>query len=175
MRLWISLPLSQYYAVTFDYTEKLRKVLIGLRRRLVWVETAVNQSSFFHFTNCRETVESELKTANQQQALGIAILLLVLIISPIIIFLVRLHWRLFKNISGMPLRPSTYSPWLSPQKSRNWCWRNRRWMTFFSSLCLLRSFAAHRPHHPPDCKRYPVEEKDQGHKHGECFNFIQVT
>ena len=37
----------------------------------------------------RETVESELKTANQQQALGIAILLLVLIISPIIIFLVR--------------------------------------------------------------------------------------
>jgi len=61
----------EYYAVTFDYTEKLRNVLIGLRKRLV------------------ETVESELKTANQQQALGIAILLLVLIISPIIIFLVR--------------------------------------------------------------------------------------
>ena len=37
----------------------------------------------------RETVKSELKAANQQQALGIAILLLVLIISPIIIFLVR--------------------------------------------------------------------------------------
>ena len=35
------------------------------------------------------TVKSELKAANQQQALGIAILLLVLIISPIIIFLVR--------------------------------------------------------------------------------------
>ena len=34
------------------------------------------------------TVKSELKAANQQQALGIAILLLVLIISPIIIFLV---------------------------------------------------------------------------------------
>ena len=45
------------------------------------------------FTSCcfvlRETVKSELKAANQQQALGIAILLLVLIISPIIIFLVR--------------------------------------------------------------------------------------
>ena len=38
---------------------------------------------------CRGTVKSELKAANQQQALGIAILLLVLIISPIIIFLVR--------------------------------------------------------------------------------------
>ena len=37
----------------------------------------------------RGTVKSELKAANQQQALGIAILLLVLIISPIIIFLVR--------------------------------------------------------------------------------------
>ena len=34
-------------------------------------------------------MKSELKAANQQQALGIAILLLVLIISPIIIFLVR--------------------------------------------------------------------------------------
>jgi len=61
----------QYYAATFDYTEKLRNVLIGLRKRLVG------------------TVKSELKAANQQQALGIAILLLVLIISPIIIFLVR--------------------------------------------------------------------------------------
>ena len=27
--------LFQYYAVTFDYTEKLRNVLIGLRKRLV--------------------------------------------------------------------------------------------------------------------------------------------
>ena len=46
----------------------------------------------FYIFLFRETVESELKTANQQQALGIAILLLVLIISPIIIFLVR--WAL---------------------------------------------------------------------------------
>ena len=37
----------------------------------------------------RETVKSELKAANQQQALGIAILLIVLVISPVIIFLVR--------------------------------------------------------------------------------------
>ena len=29
------IPLFQYYAVTFDYTEKLRNVLIGLRKRLV--------------------------------------------------------------------------------------------------------------------------------------------
>ena len=44
-----------------------------------------------HCSHCsfRFTVKSELKAANQQQALGIAILLLVLIISPIIIFLVR--------------------------------------------------------------------------------------
>ena len=28
-------PWFQYYAVTFDYTEKLRNVLIGLRKRLV--------------------------------------------------------------------------------------------------------------------------------------------
>ena len=72
-------------------------------------------------SNPRETVESELKTANQQQALGIAILLLVLIISPIIIFLVRLPKGLLKVISGMLLQQSTYSPLLSPQKSRSWC------------------------------------------------------
>ena len=29
------IPVFQYYAVTFDYTEKLRNVLIGLRKRLV--------------------------------------------------------------------------------------------------------------------------------------------
>ena len=44
---------------------------------------------FFTKSIHRGTVKSELKAANQQQALGIAILLLVLIISPIIIFLVR--------------------------------------------------------------------------------------
>ena len=31
----IKLLYFQYYAVTFDYTEKLRNVLIGLRKRLV--------------------------------------------------------------------------------------------------------------------------------------------
>jgi len=61
----------RYYQATFEYTENLRNVLTDLRLRLVG------------------TVKSELKAANQQQALGIAILLLVLIISPIIIFLVR--------------------------------------------------------------------------------------
>ena len=46
-------------------------------------------SSVLTILPIRGTVKSELKAANQQQALGIAILLLVLIISPIIIFLVR--------------------------------------------------------------------------------------
>ena len=36
----------------------------------------------------REIVKNELSAANQQQAFGITILLLVLIISPVIIFLV---------------------------------------------------------------------------------------
>ena len=50
----------------------------------------MSQEAGHVITSCyRETVKSELKAANQQQALGIAILLLVLIISPIIIFLVR--------------------------------------------------------------------------------------
>ena len=37
----------------------------------------------------REIVKNELYAANQQQAFGIAVLLLVLVISPVIIFLVR--------------------------------------------------------------------------------------
>ena len=49
----------------------------------------INKYYFIIHFVFRETVKSELKAANQQQALGIAILLLVLIISPIIIFLVR--------------------------------------------------------------------------------------
>ena len=63
----------------FDRTEKTT---------CVSTDTSEDLRSIFKPSN-RETVESELKTANQQQALGIAILLLVLIISPIIIFLVR--------------------------------------------------------------------------------------
>ena len=41
------------------------------------------------FFLCREIVKTELSAANQQQAFGIAVLLLVLVISPVIIFLVR--------------------------------------------------------------------------------------
>ena len=52
---------------------------------VIYSKTNIFLSKSIH----RGTVKSELKAANQQQALGIAILLLVLIISPIIIFLVR--------------------------------------------------------------------------------------
>ena len=39
-------------------------------------------------------VKSELVAANQQQAFGIVVLLVVLVISPLIIFLVRYHMRI---------------------------------------------------------------------------------
>lgn len=61
----------RYYQATFNYTENLREVLENLRLRIV------------------EIVKNELIAANQQQAFGIAVLLLVLVISPVIIFLVR--------------------------------------------------------------------------------------
>ena len=61
----------RYYQATFNYTENLREVLENLRLRIV------------------EIVKNELYAANQQQAFGIAVLLLVLVISPVIIFLVR--------------------------------------------------------------------------------------
>lgn len=61
----------RFYQATYGYTEDLRVVIEGLRLRI------------------KSIVVDELKAANQQQAFGIAILILVLIISPVIIFLVR--------------------------------------------------------------------------------------
>jgi len=61
----------QYYQATYRYTEDLREVLKNLRLRI------------------GDIVGSELSSANEQQAFGIALLVLVLIISPIIIILVR--------------------------------------------------------------------------------------
>ena len=61
----------QFYQSTYGYTEDLRVVIEGLRLRI------------------KAIVADELKAANQQQAFGIAVLILVLIISPVIIFLVR--------------------------------------------------------------------------------------
>jgi len=61
----------QYYQATYRYTEDLREVLKNLRLRISAI------------------VGNELSSADEQQALGIAVLVLVLIISPIIIVLVR--------------------------------------------------------------------------------------
>ncbi|XP_040569888.1 uncharacterized protein [Lepeophtheirus salmonis] len=60
-----------FYQATYGYTEDLRVVIQDLRMRIKGI------------------VDAELVAANQQQAFGIAILILVLIISPVIIFLVR--------------------------------------------------------------------------------------
>lgn len=60
-----------FYQATYGYTEDLRVVIQDLRIRIKGI------------------VVEELKAANQQQALGVAVLILVLIISPVIIFLVR--------------------------------------------------------------------------------------
>ena len=96
----------RYYQATFNYTENLREVLENLRLRIVWVkatkfyEFSWSKSKLLFATNClnvkvsngvvfREIVKNELYAANQQQAFGIAVLLLVLVISPVIIFLVR--------------------------------------------------------------------------------------
>ena len=61
----------QYYLATYRYTEDLRKVLSNLRERISSI------------------VGHEISSANEQQGLGIVILILVLIISPCIIGLVR--------------------------------------------------------------------------------------
>ena len=96
----------RYYQATFNYTENLREVLENLRLRIVWVkasklhEFSWSKSKLLFAINClnvkvsnedvfREIVKNELYAANQQQAFGIAVLLLVLVISPVIIFLVR--------------------------------------------------------------------------------------
>ena len=104
----------------------------------------------------RFTVKSELKAANQQQALGIAILLLVLIISPIIIFLVRCLVICTSNLFFIPfVRNATatihiFSLTLSTKEQvvschqwsqcelpeiccvgdRNWYKRSRKWRIF---------------------------------------------
>ncbi|QQP49010.1 Uncharacterized protein FKW44_009520 [Caligus rogercresseyi] len=61
----------RFYQATYGYTEALRVVIRDLREEI------------------KRIVEEELTSANQQQALGVAVLIIVLIISPIIIFLVR--------------------------------------------------------------------------------------
>ena len=61
----------QYYLATYRYTEDLRSILKSLRRKI------------------GKIVRSEIGSANEQQGLGYAVLILVLIISPCIIFLVR--------------------------------------------------------------------------------------
>merc|ERR1712172_259568 len=61
----------QFYLSTYRYTEDLRMVLSNLRGRI------------------SQIVGNELNSANEQQGLGVAVLVLVLIISPVIIFLVR--------------------------------------------------------------------------------------
>ena len=60
-----------FYQSTYGYTEDLRVVIQDLRLTIKGV------------------VVEELAAANRQQALGVAVLILVLIISPVIIFLVR--------------------------------------------------------------------------------------
>ena len=71
-----------------------------------------------------QIVGNELNSANEQQGLGVAVLVLVLIISPVIIFLVRsatitiqvkrghhdLFWDCF-NISGVLLEPGPQGIW----------------------------------------------------------------
>ncbi|XP_040569115.1 uncharacterized protein [Lepeophtheirus salmonis] len=61
----------RFYQATYGYTEALRVVIKDLREEI------------------KRIVEEELTSANHQQALGVAVLIIVLIISPTIIFLVR--------------------------------------------------------------------------------------
>ena len=60
-----------FYQSTYGYTEDLRVVIQDLRIRI------------------KNIVSQELHAANQQFAFGVAMLILVLIISPVIIYLVR--------------------------------------------------------------------------------------
>ena len=70
-------------------------------------------------------MKNELYAANQQQAFGIAVLLLVLVISPVIIFLVRnatvtIQVRQHKNLSIIyPLSITRCSQYLYQEKSAN--------------------------------------------------------
>ena len=78
----------KYYQATYRYTENLRTVLRDLRQSIEWVFT-IFASNFQILTAFSDIVTSELRYADRHQALGIAVLVLVLIISPIIILLVR--------------------------------------------------------------------------------------
>ena len=53
------------------------------------IQTGPDILSLKLFVFASDIVKNELYAANQQQAFGIAVLLLVLVISPVIIFLVR--------------------------------------------------------------------------------------
>ena len=61
----------KFYQTTYEHTEDLREVIHDLRRMITGV------------------VEQELVSANKELTTGIIILVLVLVISPVIIFLVK--------------------------------------------------------------------------------------
>ena len=120
-------------------------------------------------------MKSELKAANQQQALGIAILLLVLIISPIIIFLVRYFVICTSKLFIIPfVRNATatihiFSLTLSTKEQvmschqwsecelqemccvgdRNWYKRSRKWRIFCILLFHFRWQGMKKHRHVP--------------------------
>ena len=67
----------------------------------------------------REIVKNELSAANQQQAFGIAVLLLVLIISPVIIFLVSWNHYRVNILKKCAARPSFLNTLTSGNKLQN--------------------------------------------------------
>ena len=87
----------QFYLSTYRYTEDLRLVLSNLRVRR-------NNPQSKHISmqgRISQIVGNELNSANEQQGLGVAVLVLVLIISPVIIFLVRSATITIQVMSGI--------------------------------------------------------------------------
>ena len=80
-----------------------------------------------------QIVGNELNSANEQQGLGVAVLVLVLIISPVIIFLVRsatitIQVRGNTRLFWIPCPRS--SPWTWPGRRTSWIWRRGEEINF---------------------------------------------
>ena len=91
-----------FYQVLWKYTEDLRVVIEDLRYHYFIMSSIVKwnnlkelgklickKSNLYYRLQIKEIVDEEMNAANQHMAFGVTSLVLVLMISPIIIFLVR--------------------------------------------------------------------------------------
>ena len=101
-----------------------------------------------------QIVGNELNSANEQQGLGVAVLVLVLIISPVIIFLVRSATITIQVRWGSGCCPwcifcRRFSLWTWPARHTSWTWKREGGTSFsfrlFSASVTFNLFSAFVP------------------------------